>query len=207
MTSEHATLEELLGHLVEHGRLPAAVHAHVATCATCGRTLERAERLLAAARVAPVAAPSAEMIDRAWRRIARARLVDRAIARAGEALETVVAALVGDSTEPSPAVRGATTAVPRVLVYETDDVGISISLAGHGESEITLKGQVMPRHDTSLPDGGRVVIAAGDHGVELSLGAFGEFDAGTLPRETLHLVFVIGSARIELPAVPVGGVS
>lgn len=208
MSAEHPTVEEMLGYLVEEGTVPESIRAHTATCRACAESWNVAERLVAAARVALAVEPSDTLIERTWRHIERARALDpaaRAIAHAGDALRGIVAVLVGDTARPSHAVRGATTALPRVLVYETDAVGISLSIEEHGERAIAVKGQIMPRHEPSLPDGGRAIVAADEACVEVPLGAFGEFDAGVVPRATLHVVVVIGSTRVELPAVSIGG--
>lgn len=210
MSGAHATLETFLAHLAEARIIPDALRTHAKSCPVCAERLRSAERLFGAADVASLSTPSPELVARTWDRIAHARALDaaaRALGHAGELIDRVVARLAGDTMTPTPALRGSTTATPRVLVYETPDVGISLSLGEPGADGIHVKGQVMPRREDVLPEGGRALVGVRAELREAPIGELGEFDLGVLPAETLHLVFTLGSMRIELPPVSPGGAS
>jgi len=206
MSEAHATLEELLAEMAEAQGGERVRHA--TSCSACGERLALATRLHDAARLADIGDPSDALVTSTWQRIARQRVLDAAVERlvaAGTALRSVLAALAGDTCAPSHAVRGTATANARVLVFETDDVGISLALAEPTESGVGIRGQIMPRREEELPAPSRVLVAADDEAREVSIDEFGAFDLGTVTTDTLHVAFLIGDTRVELPPVSLRG--
>jgi hypothetical protein len=144
-------------------------------------------RTLARMGFEPTPSPSVSLFDR-WAERVRA---------SGREIREALAALAGDSLQPSPALRGSTLASPRMLVFETDELAISLSLATEGEV-VSLRGQVMPKSGHSLPEGSLVIATAESTTFGAPISEFGKFRLDRLPRAPLRFEFCIGDTVVRL---------
>jgi hypothetical protein len=114
----------------------------------------------------------------------------------------LVASLVPDTLIPSGAVRSTATELPKVLVYETDDLSISISFAGHpGSERLRLIGQVAPKTEIELPAGGRIAVFSEREMFATNLDEFGEFIVQGVPPGNLHMDILLGSDAIQISPI------
>jgi hypothetical protein len=212
MTSGHVEWSSLLDFIETGGA--ETVGAHLSACGPCAARAARLRRFLDVLQAASTEEPSDELIERTWRMIADARDVNapdlgwtEVVARLRERLAAgvrrVAASLVADSLVPSPGVRGATTATPRMLVYETDAYGISLALCQR-PTTYELRGQVVPRRGTELPRVRSASIQIDRWTRELILSEIGELRADDLPPGELRLALRLGNDEIALGPIRLG---
>lgn len=114
----------------------------------------------------------------------------------------VTAMLVPEVLVPSPAVRGAATALPKLLVYETDSFSISLSFMGSPQSDrIKLVGQVVPKVASEIPAGGKVALWSDRETVFGDVNEYGEFTVESASRGELHMDILLGTESIQLSPI------
>jgi len=124
------------------------------------------------------------------------------MARTGRTVREVVASLAHDATAvPAEALRGSSTATPRMLVYEADSVAISLRLQHEGD-RVSLRGQLIPRDDRAAVEGATVELMHGDALASATITEFGEFELHDLPRGPLDLVIGVDDEVIRLSPLP-----
>jgi hypothetical protein len=149
--------------------------------------------------IAASSEPSGTIIGRSWHRIREAERGRREGRDGlGRALKEAWAVLTSGGLVPSHAVRGSTTASPRLLVFETDDYAISISLLEKDSDNLVLLGKVIPRTGTEVPPG-IAWLAAGGEEREASIETLGQFRFADVPRGALNLRIQIDDALIHIP--------
>jgi hypothetical protein len=209
MAERHADWEELIE--IAIGGNDAPTNQHVSECATCREQLLIAREVVTSLFAAGVDEPGIGTINRAVRAVtaeaAEARgasLADHVRSAVESLRDALVAGLVADSWTPSVAVRGATTAWPRVLVYETADHSISLSMTpGEIERSTSIVGQVVPRGSEVLPDPRRATLL-GDGGERVTdLTEFGEFTFADALGAT-RLEILLGEQPICIDPLPDG---
>ncbi len=186
-------------------RVAAATTDHLAGCARCRAELAELVRFARGLVVAGDVSPDVAAINRALSQLRGARSSsDRAAAglgaRIADGLREIVATLVADSLRPSAAVRGAVSASPRLLVYDTDAYAISVS-ADREADRCVLRGQVTPTAADELPPRRTVTVraSASSTPTEADLNEFGEFVFDALPWGEFELTFTLGSDRVHIP--------
>jgi len=232
--SDHLTWRQILD-LIE-GRDSSEPRAeHLRSCAPCGQLAKDArflsETLHFARTTIPGELEAAEVVSRLdhygpelvseieWARAEADRLSTSALPSPGSTGDSwaarvrsgiarlLEAALVADSwMDQAVAVRGSSNASPRILVYETEDYTVSISLhlgADPQQPEVDLIGQMAPRQGTALP-AGIVAHLVTDDGASLdsSVEPYGEFRFETLRSQPASLAIDFGSDRIEIGPFP-----
>lgn len=123
-------------------------------------------------------------------------------------VQEVWAELSDDSWQLSPTMRAtAVDAQPRILLYETDSLSITVALTQDSDWGTTrVRGQVIPLDATPLPGGGIALLRCGRAEFETPLEEYGEFSFSkpcpTRPGGSLHLVIALAKrfVRIMLPA-------
>ena len=130
------------GHLSvdEHQR----IDAHLETCPHCAAELANLDQFIGSKQQEP----SSTLLDRAREAAKRARLI--------------VAQLVSPSPRPVPALRGETR---EVLLFEAEDVALSLNMEQETTGRYTLFGQVLSAEPTSYA-GGDVRLIAQDQDIE-----------------------------------------
>ena len=114
----------------------------------------------------------------------------------------LAASLVPEALAPSGAVRSAATELPKVLVYETEDLTISISFAGNPASErLKLIGQVAPKAEVELAAGGQVAVFSEREMFAAELDHYGEFAVAGVPSGNLHMDIRLGSDSIQISPI------
>jgi len=203
MTDRHPSWEEILDHLDAGEPADSPEHRHVSACASCSRLAEEIRRILAGMRAARLCEPPRESVERAIAAVMRelaaqprglARVLSGPLAAAGE----IWARLVGDSLAAGAAVRGAAGSRPRMLLYETDDFAITLSLAHVAPAGMDVIGQVTPRGSAALPSGGRAVLTHAGRSEETPLSPFGEFVFENERAEVDDLSILLAGSRIRL---------
>ena len=237
-TSDHLTWRQILD-LLEGSDLSDSRAAHLRTCTTCAELGAEAEHLNEAFRFSREMTPSADLVTRVVARLdpygpelvqevewarAEAEALSRpqgTIAESGDSWATRVrsavakvfsATLAADSwTGSAVAVRGSSTASPRILVYETADHTVSISIhLGPDPQDLVLDlvGQMAPKRGSALPPGivAHLVTADGA-GAEALVQPFGEFRFETLRSQPTRLTIDFGTDRIDIGPLPEVGAS
>ncbi len=121
------------------------------------------------------------------------------------ALREVAATLVQESLIPSPAVRGTETALPRLLVYETDEYAISLTFQAPPEATLLkLIGQVVPKIAPDLPPGGEIAVWSEAETKFGRLDTNGEFSVEGVPSGDLHIDILLGTDSIQLSPIHTG---
>ncbi|MCA9730045.1 MAG: hypothetical protein KC729_20345, partial [Candidatus Eisenbacteria bacterium] len=163
------------------GRIPydAAFWTHLDSCSACAALRTDAEALVDSLLVAGAPEPGAGLMARTWSAIlqdAAGRKVRSLVENVRAVAAEVWATLVADSLVPSAAVRGAATASPRLLVYETPEYSVSLSfLTGADRGRTDLVGTVVPKQAPELPAGGSVEVADRTDVEPAKVSEFGEF--------------------------------
>lgn len=117
-------------------------------------------------------------------------------------LREVAASLVQESLLPSLAVRGATSAQPKLLVYETDEFAISVSFSGPPEAtRLKLIGQVAPKVSPEIPSGGKIALWSDSETFFAEVNEHGEFSVDNVPRGDLHMDILLGDDCIQLSPI------
>lgn len=206
MRSKHPSWQEILD-AIERPDGGESVLAHIDECPRCAAESEEARVLLETFDAAEVRDPSSALMERtleALRRELRSRREAEAASTGptgslGAKIREVWATLVADSLKPSLAVRGATHAVPRSLVYETDDFAISLSLGSRSTAKtMSVLGQLIPKRADSLPPGGRIELKAGGSLLQTQISEYGEFRFRDVPQAELEIGVCLGDYRILL---------
>jgi len=187
------------------GEAPAEVASHVHACGACAGTAARIAHALDMLGLLRETTPTPALVRRTLDRLgfgAPASTTDESLsARAARAVSSaireVVARLRTDSLQPSAALRGATLASPRMLVFETDELAISLSLTSEGDV-VSLRGQVMPKTGGSLPENGLVLVHAEGTSFGAPLTELGKFRIDRLPRAQLRLEMSLGDTVVRL---------
>ncbi len=224
MGSTHPDWKEILACVeADDARAPdEAVREHVETCQACSRLAGEVRRLVATfadARLPEVpplllektmAALTRELASESpvCRRAAPTRrgAIETLLRRAGETLTEVWAEMMADSLRPNHALRGATVASPRMLLYETPSHAISLSLAECAAgSALEVTGQVTPKMSAELPTGGVAMLKSGDTVLEAGLSEFGEFVFPNVPQGEIRLEIALGESLIRI--APITGLS
>lgn len=124
------------------------------------------------------------------------------MARTGRTVREVVASLAHDATAlPAEALRGSATATPRMLVYETESIAISLRLQHEGD-RVSLRGQLIPRDDRAALEGAQVEVTCEAELTSAAVTEFGEFELDDLPRGPLDLVVGVDDQVIRLSPLP-----
>ena len=118
----------------------------------------------------------------------------------GGAVRELTATLVTDTLVPSPAVRGSNLALPKLLVFETDEHAVSISVSLEGE-RTRLLGSIVPKLSESIPSGGSATIYGGTEPMRVDVSDHGEFEAAGVPRGDLHIDIELGDVRIQISPI------
>lgn len=234
---EHLTWRQALD-LVEGRSNGASSDRHLAECTSCRAQVAEAGEFVATLRFVAESTPAPERIANVlgrldhygpelagaihWARAEAERLsaVTPAAVSASESLLTRVrdrvlalvrATLVADSWSSAAAgVRGTSTASPRILVYETVDYAVSLSLhLGPDPESLALDviGQVSPKKGAGLPDGVLATLETVDGGsVASEVAPFGEFRFESLGSRPVRLELRLGDERIEVGPLPELGV-
>ena len=125
-----------------------------------------------------------------------------------EVVQTFRAVLLADSWQDQAlAVRGSSTAAPRILIYESEAYTVSLSFEAGPDPEnleLELIGQVTPRKATDIPTGSTASIVDDDSGIpaESEIGEFGDFRFGALTKSPKHIALLLGTDRIEIGPLP-----
>jgi len=206
MTIGHPSWEELVRHL-ETGE--PDLREHTRRCSRCDGIVKSATLLLEGLRNARLPMPPRHLVEATLARVtAEASRRPGFAAKLGSALREIGAALVADSRVPSHALRGAATAVPRMLLYETDRHRIAISIAGGNTPGTTdLLGQVSPKTGASLEPGGRATLSCGTESLEDSLTEFGEFAFRGVARGVHRIAVELGGDVIRVGDIDDGASS
>jgi hypothetical protein len=165
------------------------------------------EILIARLELSAIPGPDPRVVDATWRRMVAegTPLIERArawMARTGQTVRQVVADLAHEGTAvPAEALRGSSTATPRMLVYETDVVTISLQLEHDGD-RVSLRGQLIPHTDREPFEGARAEVRGGDELWGTDLTEFGEFELRGLPRGPIDLVLGFDDQVIRLSPLP-----
>jgi hypothetical protein len=220
MQSPHPSFEEILD--AAEGRPDSeSVAAHVAGCDTCRPVATRAASILAALSEARgLEEVPRELRDRALDAVRReldglrsaphgaGGFLGDLVAHLRDTIETTIGTLVADSLQASAATRAGAevTATPRMLLYETPDYDITLSIAaGPTAGILEIAGQVTPRAG-ELPTDGIAGIEVGDHTATSSLTAHGEFAFDAVPRGAIAVEIGLGGTIIRLEPIPRHGV-
>jgi hypothetical protein len=207
MSGSHCGWEELVAHVFDG--TPLNDPKHLEACETCSSSRRWLDALARGFELAAIPQPSPELVDAAWARIREeqrepVRGRERGAAeRLREGIREVLATLTRDSLAPGFAVRSADVAAPRLLVFETADFAISVSLDRSAET-VDVHGQIVPKGKRSAALAGTVRVHAGGRTLEAALSSFGEFAFETLPMQPLTLAIEIGETRIGLSVNPLG---
>ncbi|MCA9754853.1 MAG: hypothetical protein KDA27_03555 [Candidatus Eisenbacteria bacterium] len=235
--SEHLTWRQSLD-LVE-GRDDLGTKAeHLEACESCRSMVDEARMLASTFRFAADLQPSEALIAQvvgkldhygpelvqeiAWAREEAARLSGTSPSTArpeslGARLKSKVqdflaTTLVADSWATAAAgVRGASTASPRVLVYETTDYTVSISLHAGPDPErveLDLVCQIAPKQGSGLPAGLVAAVETADgETIETNVEPFGEFRFEKLASSPVRLELRTGEERVVVGPFPTHGAS
>jgi len=175
--------------------------------------LDRARRLADILALAGEGAPDPDLVARTWRRIASeagtepaASGVPDRVAAFLSGLAERVATLVTDTARGAAvplAVRGnEIETAPRMLVYETGEHSISVSIR-EDAGRVHLQGQLLPREGDALPRATARVVDAGG-GREVDLDEFGAFTASHLAPGPIRVAFRVGDTIIRLAPLTIG---
>jgi hypothetical protein len=114
----------------------------------------------------------------------------------------ISASLVQEILVPSAAVRGAESAEPALLIYETDRFAISLSFSRPNEtSRLRLVGQLAPKSATEIPAGGRIIVWGNQESATSELDERGEFALDPVPGGDLHMDILLGKDAIQLSPI------
>lgn len=177
--NRHFDWEEILDRLEGRHAAEPEFSAHLETCDPCQTLRSEARALLGAMTLAATPEPSAILRARTWAQIAsesaRAKLGSIA-AGAMAAAKEILATLVADSLQPSLAVRGVTSAAPRLLVYETPEYSVSLSLQDSSASgRHDIVGNLMPKLAAEIPNGAHMQVEDHPELGSVPISEFGEF--------------------------------
>jgi hypothetical protein len=217
VNAKHATWREILDRIEHPEAAPA--DRHIAACPECKQRLAEARALLETLHACRLPDPPPAAVEKAMARLvaelagdgqasgarAWAAWLVATLERGGAQLAAVTATLVADSLQPSPQLRGAVVAAPRMLRYETDEYAVAIAVTPDRSGDrCDLRGQVSPRQGTDLPSGGRVALARRGGVAESALSAHGEFLLEAVPQSASDLRIAIGDMliKVEIPQRP-----
>jgi hypothetical protein len=194
---------------VDSGEASPHFLEHLRECESCSQSHEQVRKLVGAMRIAGHPDPSGELILTTWSRIQAldSSQRDRADARdvidsVKDKLREIWATLAPDALAPSLAVRGTTSASPRLLVYESDDYAISLSFSLKGDGRtMDILGKVIPRTSAYIPPGGHVILFEDDSEHEAELEEYGGFRFGDICRGPIRVDVEVGDYRIHLPRI------
>lgn len=208
-TTHHMRWMEVLDHVEAGG--PSGPHAdHLRRCRSCRQMEIDATAILGALPIAGLPSPSDDLIEGTWRRMTAIAMGGAsAEQQQGETgglaalrgrLREIWAVLVSPPLVPSHAVRG--TATPRLMMYETDEFVVSISIS-EGSARMTreLLGKVIPRVATRLPEKGRVILRQSGREETGDLSEFGGFRFVDIPSGEIAISIEVASALIRIPPI------
>jgi len=205
MSKKHPGWEAILAY-VESGSELHATAEHVEGCARCREIARRQRSLLDSLESSRLEEPPATLVEAALRRITAARAaadsplqaaLAELFARLPKPLREIRAVLIADSLIPSPLLRGSGTA-RRSLLFDSEDYRIALGLGSAADRPGILKGQVSPKHSSSLPEGGRAILGLRDGVKECMLSRFGEFEFPGGSPEGIELAVVFRDQWIRL---------
>jgi len=211
--SGHVNWEEILDYCEGERPPDDPVGEHILHCRRCRELLARAEATLHLLARGRDLQPPADAVDKAAE-VLQAELrglsqpmPGRTVTGGLERLREVLATLVADSLVPSPTVRGAAEGGgPRVLLYETDDYAVTLSLppATKCSPPDAVLGQIVPRRGDILPAGGRAILNYRDARYEEAVSEDGEFRFDAIPSspEGLSILLADTIIRLSLPVDP-----
>ncbi|MCK4414608.1 MAG: hypothetical protein KAY32_13825 [Candidatus Eisenbacteria sp.] len=214
MDRRHPTREQIARLVLSPDAADRALRAHLEECSTCARlaaSIKRSADLLAEARLSSVPRELAEqtllglmhqLSEKAAGQSAGAPSTeDRpgAYERLTGSLREVWAALVADSLQTHAAPCRSGTPPPRMLLFETEELAITISLCpGEGADRRDIKGQVVPKEGTGLPRDGLVLAVQGDQQWQSPVSAFGEFRLEAIGAGADDVSILLGDTRVRL---------
>lgn len=188
---------------------------HLLTCSSCAERAKEWRALLwslALSSPDPDPARVAEIWHEAKRRAGLDPTsppqtpADRFGAKLGATFRQLTASLRAESLQPSLAVRGSSVAAPRLLIFETDELAVSLSIAtGPGAGRVRIVGGITPKTSRDLPRDGRVALFAGEQVIQASVTEQGEFTLEGILGGDLHLDITLGTDRIEISPIHIGG--
>jgi len=209
---DHPTWDDLISH-AQDPTADRSIDAHISHCSPCREQLDEALRLLAIFRdarearfSAPDRAEAKRILAEELKRQARigAVSVGERLRETAATLKEVWADLVLDSLSPSHALRGgAGTAAPRMLLYETGDHTITLSLPAGSPpgAPQALHGQVAPRGDAPLPFNAQAFFedaATGGRAEGVTLSPEGSFSLPAIPEGQASLTLILADEKIHL---------
>ena len=167
--------------------------------------------MLGALEFAAEPGPTKSLIDQAWREmvasesaesVPEAGIVDL-LRKTKDKFDELVANLVADSLTPSHAVRGTSLASPRLVVYETTEFSVSLSLSPiQKEGGLEILGHVMPKLADSIPPGGRAILRGASAPTVTPLSKHGEFRFAAAGGKKVRIDVEIGKYRIVVGPLP-----
>ncbi len=227
MKTDHLTWTTILASIETPERLTGRERAHLDGCDACTQTRDQARDLLrglAEARAVlhePALEPALieqtlARLREAWSQAGEAGVPAGAHDETGapgdtvgwgerlrRGLEVVVANLVADSWQPQMGIRGADTASPRLLRFESDSYSITLSILGGGSaSRFSIMGQVVPPGGARVGVGARAVATLGEKTASAQLSPHGEFILKELTSDLTEITIEIDDKQIRLPIPP-----
>ena len=220
MSEKHPSWREILEFVEPGPSRGRSLEPHLRSCSSCSRLAESARELLGLFAEARLPDPPRHLVEATVTRILdelRGRsaeqpagslasdFVERAAQQVKDLAGAVWASLVTDSLTANHAVRGSGESRARMLLYETEEVSIAVSLRpGSTSDRRDVRGQVTPKREGTLPPGGTARVAAAGKEIEAELSEFGEFTAADVPAGELLLTIGLGGQRISLRVDPEG---
>jgi hypothetical protein len=184
---------------------------HLLTCTDCARRAVEFRETLWALELA-TDEPAPGLVTQVWLEARRCLDLDshpekglarRLTGKLGGLVRELAASLTVESATPSLAVRGANRAAPRLMVFETEEYTVSVSVSGTAQPDrFCLVGHVTPKVSESLPGSGQATVFGGAEVIRVPLNELGEFEVDAAPRGDLHIDLELGGARIQLSPVP-----
>ncbi len=215
MSQKHASWSEILNQILNALESPGAtdsdIGSHIETCPRCERLADEARWILGLFADARLQPPPQALVEKSLE-VVRQEFARKAAAAVGQGLRRtlrdmaarsteVAATLVADSRLPSPALRGGSVeASPRMLLYDTDTYAVTLSVVSRGkEKRCDVMGQVTPKTEVALPEGGWATAEAAGESFEVPLAALGEFRLRGLDPRLDEVSILLGDQHIRLP--------
>lgn len=108
--------------------------------------------------------------------------------------------------QPALAVRGPAVAAPRLLIFETEEHTISLSISlSPAPGGARIIGGIAPKAGCTLASGGRVALYAGGQALTGEISSYGAFTLDGVPIGDLHLEINLGGDVIEISPISIGG--
>ena len=212
MSDSHLDTNRLLASIEsgdgESGSSRPADTEHLAGCVSCSGRLEDLRHLLAAFDAARLPELSPALVESTLARLREEFGAGQATDRIGAAIAAIAERLGHrfreirgfwnfDTLIPSQQFRGGVRA--NTWLYRTDEYELVIGVGEAGET--ALRGQVIPRVATELPQGSRALLARADTVLEATISEMGEFSFDPAPSDPASLAILLGEdmIRVDIP--------